>query len=168
MAVVNTKATAISNADATPKILNPPHLTANYVRQAVGLVTVVSGDSANSVYRVARLRSSDRVSSIAECHDAFSTSGAMSFGLYRTAADGGAVVAIAQFAAAVSIVAASVVKTGITFQNQAITNAEKRIWEILGLAADPQIDYDLCVTVTNVGATGAGNIAVWVEYISGN
>ncbi len=168
-AIANTKSVAVGNADTTPRIFNPAHLTANYVRQAVGTVEVSANDAANSVYRFARLRSSDRISSIAEAHDALGASAATNIGLYRTQADGGAVVNATLFASGLSLVAASSVKTGVTFQNLDVIKAEKRLWELIGgLNADPLVDYDLCYTVTNTGATGAGTLTCWVDYVSGN
>lgn len=168
MAVVNTKATAISNADAKPNILNPPHLDGSYIRQKVGTVEVVSGDTAPSVYRVARLRSNDRVSSIGIANDALGASAACKIGLYETAANGGAAVSDALFATGLSLVSASATFTNQAWNNLDVAKAEKRVWELLGLTADPNRDYDLAITVTNMGATGAGTLSAHVAVVAGN
>jgi hypothetical protein len=166
MAIVNIKSTAVGNADASPRIFNQPHLTANYLRQAVGVAAVAASDSVNSVYRLARLRSSDRVSGIGVSNTALGGSAAGKIGLLRTASDGGAAVSDALFATGLSLVAASASFTNQAFQNSAIANAEKRLWELLGLSADPGLDYDLALTLTAVAAS-AGTLAAHISYVSG-
>lgn len=167
MAIVNIKATAVGNADLSPRVFNQPHLTANYLRQAVGVAAVGASDSGGSVYRLARLRSSDRVSGVGLSNTALGGSAAAKVGLYRTAADGGAAVSDALFATGLSLVSASASFSNVAFNNNAIGNAEKRLWEALGLTADPGLDYDLAVTLTTAGASG-GTLAAHVAYVSGN
>ena len=171
MAVVNTKATAISNADARPNVLSPPHLTGNYIKQAVGTVEVATSDSVGSVLRFARLRSSDRVSSIGLACDALGGSAAAKVGLYRTQADGGAIVGTGeQFvtaAAAQTLVSAIKTFANIAYTSNDIANAEKRLWEVAGLSADPGVDYDIALTLTAV-ASSAGTVSAHVAYVPGN
>jgi hypothetical protein len=46
-----------------------------------------------------------------------------------------------------------------------IANIGKRLWEVLGESADTNIDYDICLTLTAVAATGAdGTIAFVTQY----
>jgi hypothetical protein len=164
------KATAVANADAYPRVLNQPHLSGNYVRQAVATVEVATTDANGSTYRLARLRSSDRVSSIGLACDALGGSAACKIGLYAASANGvnGAVVGSGnQFVASQTLVSAIKTFANVAFTDNDIANTEKRLWEVLGLSADPGVDYDLCVTLTAVAAS-AGTISVHVAYVSGN
>jgi hypothetical protein len=170
MAIVNTKATAIGNRDAAPAVLTPAHLVRGPLYEAVGVVEKAAADSNASVYRLARFRSSDRISQLTAFNDAITGATSYDIGLYRTAQDGGAAVSAALFASALDLSTASQgagteALTEATAAN--IDKAEKRLWELLGLSADPQVEYDLALTANTAGA-GAGTIAVRARYCAGN
>lgn len=170
MAIVNTKSAAISSRDATPMTLAPAHLVRGVVYQAVGSVEKAGSDSNTSVFRMARLRSSDRVSTVHILNDAITGGTSYDVGLYRTASDGGAVVDADIFASAVDLSSANQTSgLDVTFEATAtnIDKIEKRLWELLGLSADPQIEYDLALTANTAGA-GAGTISARVAYCAGN
>jgi hypothetical protein len=166
MAVANTKSTAITNADATPRVFNPPHLVRGPSFEAVGVAAALAADGAASVYRFVRIRSSDRISSIKLACDAMSGATSWSLGLYDTLANGGAAVSAALFVSVVDY-HTGLGFTQVNFSNVSIANAEKRIWELLALSKDPIKDYDLCVTLNNAPVQ-AGNIAVAVAGTNGN
>lgn len=170
MGVVNTKSTAITNRDATPLVLTPAHLVRGPLYEAVGTVEVAAADSDTSVYRFVRLRSSDRVSTITILNDAITAGTAFELGLYKTAADGGAAVSASLFGSAIDLSSASA-SAGVDDTYEAtitnISQIEKRLWELLGLSADPQIEYDVCLTGTTVGSA-AGTLSMRVRYCAGN
>lgn len=170
MAIVNTKSTAIGNRDAAPMVLTPAHLVRGVAYQAVGTVEKAGSDSNASVYRVARLRSSDRVSTVHVLNDAITGGTSYDVGLYKTADAGGAVVDADLFASAIDLSSASA-SAGVDVTYEAtptnIDKVEKRLWELLGLSADPQVEYDLALTANTAGA-GAGTISVRVAYCAGN
>jgi hypothetical protein len=80
------------------------------------------------------------------------TSAAANIGLYTV--NGGAVVNAALFAAAQSLAAAQ--NTGLELVHSVTTlaNAEKRVWELLGLSADPGLEYDVTLTLTAAATAG--------------
>ena len=164
MAVVNTKSTAITNRDTKPVELSPDHLVRGVLYEAVGTVEVAAADSDTSVYRFVRLRSSDRLSTLQVACDAITAGTSYDFGLYRTAADGGAVVDADLFASAVDL-SSALAFTDITYEATAanISQVEKRLWELLGLIADPMIEYDVCALANTVGSA-AGTISVRARY----
>lgn len=168
MAVVNTKASAITNADAITKPLNSRLVQRGNLLESVGTVEAANGDSIGSTYRFARVRSSDRVSSVLLFCDAV-TSGAMDVGLYRTADDGGAVVDADFFASAQSIASAILTGTNITYEAATgpadVANIEKPLWQILGLSADPGLQYDIVGTLT-AATTAAGTISLKVHVVN--
>ncbi|HYE45725.1 MAG TPA: hypothetical protein VEA44_08115 [Caulobacter sp.] len=168
MAIANTKSTAITNRDASPRVPSPAHLVRGPLFEAVGTVEIAATDDDGSVYRMARLRSSDRVSQLTVFNDAITGGTGFDLGLYRTADEGGAAVDDDLFASAISLASASATGTDITFESGAtdVAKIEKRIWELLGLSADPQVDYDLAFTGDTVG-TAAGTVSLRVRFTGG-
>lgn len=168
MAVANTKATAVSNADATPVVITPAYLAGGSVKERRGVVEVAAADDDGSVYRVARIRSSDVISDILLANDAISVGAAYNVGLYKTAAAGGAAVDDNLFASLVDLAAASPFRSVMleaTATN--LDKTEKRVWELLGLTEDPVLEYDLALTGATAG-TAAATLAVIVRYLDGN
>lgn len=161
MAVVNLKATAITQADANAA--TNPYLSKGNPVESVGATAVANGDSIASTYRLCRIPSNARMGALRLFCTAI-TSGAANIGLYRTAADGGAVVDADFFIAAQSI-AAALAGTEVSGGN-VITpaNREKRIWEALGLTADPNIYYDVTVVLT-AATTAAGSLALQACFV---
>lgn len=163
MAVVNLKSTAITNATATPPVLNSANIERGNLRVSQGFANIASGDSATSTYRLGRVRSSDRINQVLVYAPDIGTTTAGDLGLYRTNADGGAVVDVDFIASALSLNGGALNGVDITFEAGAaggvITNAEKRVWECLGLSADPHLEYDLTLTLT--GAADAAGVALF-------
>lgn len=161
MAVVNTKSTAITNADAGT--FNLPHLVKGSVLEGVGVVSVAAADDDNSVYRITRVPSNARVTSVKVVNDAITGGTAYAVGFRRTAEDGGAAVGSAnQLAATVDMSSARAVPTEVLAVTE--LNSDKRVFELLGLSADPNLQYDICLLASTVGS-GAGDIAVKVQYV---
>lgn len=170
MAQVNIMSSAVTNATATPKVQNLPGIDGGVMVRAVnGLVTLTSGNDADptyaagaSVYRVGKVRSSDfyhqlRIVTTADA----GTTTVVDVGLYRTgtATAPGALVDQDFFASSLSLKDGAIVTTGSgvnaadqTFEagvaGGLITNAEKRIWECLGLTSDPGLEYEVVLTLT--------------------
>lgn len=165
MAVVTTKSTAITNADAKPQVLSLPFISRGKLHQSIGYVAAANGDSIGSQYRLCRVRSGDRMSGVKVFNDAV-TSGAANVGLYDTLANGGAVVSVSLFAAALSIATANKTGTDVLYSSIALASMEKRVWELLGLSADPGKEYDLVLTLT-AATTAAGTVGAHVTSNSG-
>lgn len=165
MAVANTKSTHITNADATPLVLTNDFISKGAMYETVGAVETLAADDANSVYRLCRVPSNARITSILLGTDAITGATASDVGVYQTAANGGAVVDADFFATDVNISAAATAFTEVLLEATAtdIDKVEKRLWELLGLSADPGRDYDIAVTVNDV--TAAGTIAMKVKYV---
>lgn len=165
MAVANTKSTAITNDDASPKVLNQPYIDSAVIKEKVGTVETAAADDDGSVYRLVRVRSSCRITSLLVANDAITAGTAFEMGVYQTALNGGAVVDADIFASAVDLSSA----LGWTeYINEATATdkdkVEKRLWELLGLTVDPQRDYDICLTGTTVGSA-AGTISMKVRFV---
>lgn len=160
MADDSKKTTAITNLDATPVLRAMSWYHGGALKSYVGTVEAADAASIGTVYRFFRIPSWARVESIHVMNDALSA-GAMDVGLYKCAADGGAVVDADFFASAVAVSSANKATGGSNVAWEAdstasnIDKVDKRIWEILGLTSDPQLEYDVAGTVTTaLGAAG--------------
>lgn len=166
MAVVTTKSGVITNRDATPKVLNNPGLQGGNVKYACGTLESVSGDSIGSIYLFCSVPSNAIVKRVGLSCDDVGTTTIADFGIYRTTADGGAVVDADFFGSAVSLKDGAVNNTDITHESGVydIDDVEKPLWQALGLSADPHVMYDVAATLT-AASDAAGTVSLKVEYV---
>ncbi|MDP3939765.1 MAG: hypothetical protein Q8R92_16735 [Deltaproteobacteria bacterium] len=166
MSIVNTKSTAITNADETqPRAYTQSWIERGDAKIAVGKVEVAAADDDTSVYRLVRISSGARVHKIELLSDAIAGGTDYNLGLYKPAYTGqGAVVDDNLFGDALDFSSGNTVPVEVTFDQTDIADIEKRVWELLGLAADPHTEYDICLTAVTAG-TGAGTIAMRVEFV---
>lgn len=164
MAVVNTKSTHITNGDASPPVLTSSYIAAGVLRESVGTVEAAAADDNNSVYRMVRVPSNARITSILLASDAVTGSTDINVGVYQTAANGGAVVSDNVFGDAVDLSSATGF-TEVLLETTAtdIDKVEKRLWELLGLSADPLRDYDIALTAI-AAASAAGTYSMKVKW----
>lgn len=168
MGVVNTKSTAITNADATPIVRTMSGIAKARELVAVGTVEVAATDSATSVYRFCRIPSNAIVNSIMLFNDDLDSGTAVTFdcGLHKTATDGGAALDADVFATAIAT-AQSANLTGVQLRFEAadINGVEKRAWELGALTVDPTAEYDVTMTLGGT-LTGiqAGTLTLVVRY----
>lgn len=169
MAVVNVKSTAVTNADATTQTLNKKGLTNGVLKVARGTVETTNGDSIGSVYRFCRLPSRARIINIQLWSDDIGTTTIADFGIYDTAANGGAVVDADAFGSAVSLKDGAVAGTMIHHESAVygVEDIEQQLWEIAAASTDPNKDYDIAATLT-AAADAAGTISLLVFYTDGD
>lgn len=158
MAVVNTKSGLVTNADASPRVLTQGHVVGT-PRFSVGLVEVAAADDDTSVYRMLRMRSSDRIDRLLLLNDAITGGTSYDLGVYETAMNGGAAVDVDLFASAISMASARTEPLDVTHENLNIDQCTKQLWELLGLTADPVKEYDIAFTANTVGSA-PGTIAL--------
>ncbi len=148
MSAENLKSQAITDATATPIVLTNAHRAGGRVRASGGTITPAAAAEANSTYRFCRVPSNARVKKVEMTAADFTTAGAVDVGIY--AKDGGAVVDADLFASALAMASGPYAHLDITFESgeYTIAEADKMLWEVLGLSADPQTEYDVTATVT--------------------
>jgi len=166
MAVVNVKGTIITNRDATPRVLSPAGLSRGVVKSSQDYVAVTSGDSIASVYRILpNIPGNAYMLDLLLSCTAITTC-AGDIGVYRTTADGGAVVDVDLFATAQSL-AAALEKTRVLREATTITIATQNspLWSLLGYTSDPGYEFDICITLTAAaGSAGTmGLLAFWAQ-----
>lgn len=168
MAVVTTKATAVTNADAATQTNNSQKIAGGRLREDVGTLEAVSGDSIGSIYRLARVKSGSRISQVLLSCDAITTC-AGDVGIYDIASVNSGAVVDADFFASAQSLATALVNTDVTHESGVfgVENVEKPLWQALGLSADPNKLYDIAVTLT-AAAGSAGTVSMKVRYVDGN
>jgi hypothetical protein len=185
MAVVNTKGALISNYDAQPRILSSGYQAGGSDTITVGVVAAGSTDNIGSTYRFGFLPSGVRVQDIQIQNDA-TTAGVWQLGVYcntqqacvtftggvkTTAVPGAVPVANANliFGTGISTAAAqstwmSVLSPTILAAAYTAGNNPLRVWELLGLDADPFYEFHVVLTSTTA-PTANGNIAIQYSWI---
>lgn len=174
MAVVNTKATAVTNADASPtQSFSSTKILGGRIKEEIGIVEAVNGDSIGSTYRLGRIHSSWRISQVLLSCDAITTCAA-DIGVYDITSAGGAAIDVDFFASAQSL-AAALANSDVTHEADAadagagfgLADKEKTLWQALGLTSDPGKWYDIVATLT-AAAGSAGTVALLTRYLDGN
>lgn len=163
MAVVTVKSQAITNRDASPKVINDGAHAGGGLRGFVAGAAVTSGDNTNSKYIFGQIPSNAVVHSLTLIAPDIGITTAGNVGLYRSTADGGAVVDADFFKASQSFNGGAIALDVANANVITNTNAHKKVYELLGLTQDPSVVYDVVVTLT-ADADAAGSILAKCVY----
>ena len=165
MAVVAVKSTLITNADATPAVLNSPRVDGGFERIEVATAAITSGDNTGSTYRMFRVPSNAVMTDLRIYSPDIGTTTISDIGLYRTAKDGGAVVDADFFASALSLKDGALNGTDVLHESAvfSIANSGKELWDALGLTSDPSVFYDVAFTLT-AAADATGTVKLIGRY----
>src|SRR5689334_1023260 len=162
------KGTAITNREATPRVLNNPGMgsgSQEYV--ACGyLASVTAALSITSVIRLVSIPSNSIVTALL-FQSAAQGAGKFDIGVYRNNSDGGAVVDQDFFATAVDC-ASAVVQTDELNESTTNTIAKQHqpLWQALGMSADPKSMLDIALTVVATDVTtGTGAVGIKTRYV---
>lgn len=161
MGVVTVTSSIITKRQASKSV--PLSLSGAAVHAAVATLEMAAADSNNSIYRFCRVWSGCRLQHVWLRNDAITSATAVDFGLWDIS--DGAVVSQALFADDVSLASARTQPTDLLHYSLNIDKAEKRIWELLGLSADPQKEYDVAAIATAKGG-GAGTLTLHCEWVN--
>ena len=157
-AINHNNGTLLTNTYSTPPELNQTgdDKGVEYVKIATCAIPTTATDLANSVYTFCQVSSGDIPTGIDFGATAL-TAGAISIGLFLQ--NSLTVVATNSdhlFATSINC-ASAVAPADKRFTNLAVTTGGQRIWQLLGLASDPGLVYDLAGYSTT-GATAAGTL----------
>lgn len=166
MAIVDRNSTTIANLIATPPVALSPPRNAAALREVASIITTAADDTANSIGRFFRVPSNARVSQLLWSSADATTAGVVSVGLYQTAENGGAVVDADLFAT-LDLAGGPYNNLDITFESGEYTYAEseKPLWEVLGLTADPQREYDVAYTITTTFNGGPTAVRLALRFV---
>lgn len=165
MAVVTRKSGPITNRDATPRVINNAGVANGRMHGWTGTVETVNGDSIASTYIIGSVPSNAVGIELELWSDDIGTTTVADFGLYKSTADGGAVVDADFFGSAVSLKDGAVAGTRIEHESAVYDpdDVEKPLWQALGLTSDPNLWYDVVATLT-AAADAAGTISLKCRY----
>jgi len=178
MGVVVTKSTELDNVEASPIIANSVLNIHGRLRIKSAAVTVADADSDTSLFRFFRVRSSDSLKSIqVRTSQAFTNGTDWDCGLYTI--NTGAVVdsdlyadgaTLATAAPAIPHAVASAPYQELRFADATtaiMSDINNTVWEDLGLSADSQLEYDLCLLANTIGSQG-GVLSLTLLYTAGD
>lgn len=165
MAVTNRNSDVVANIVATPAVMNEPYSGGN-LKERVGVVTPAADDTVASIHRFVRVPSNARLSDLLIAAADATTAGKYNFGVYRTAADGGAVVSAACLAAAFDLSGgpfywSSVLVVGTV----TIAQHAQPLWQVAGLSTDPNCDFDICGTIETTFNGGPTSVGVKAKFV---
>ena len=177
MAVFIRKSGVITNRDASPPLPSDLRTAGrNFMKRA--RVLTVTADSIGSMYGFFTLPANAVVVSCLLSNAALSASTTVDIGLWETPLRGGfssttgwltlagGVTGADQFfgdAVAMTNAATKAEQLLANTNFYTLLNADQMIWQVLGLAADPQTEYDL-VVVAEAAIVAGGTILLEVTY----
>lgn len=167
------KSGSITNATATPRVMNPAYLDGGRVRIKREVVTAgIAIPDVGSTYRFFRVKSNDVVTRMEIDADSFGTGTTWDIGVYRVdPSDGSITVRDADFFASAVSMAAAQRGTDVLRESLVvgIVDMGKRLWEQLGYTQDPQCDFEVVATVAAQSITGtvAGSDACITAHVVG-
>lgn len=170
------KSTLLTNRDATPKVLTDAFLAGGILEEVQGSVKTGASDTANSYYRLVQVPSNAKLSQIYWQSDALGSGCIVDVGVwypsvlpqgggnFLATACAGVIISSSIFATGLTAPAATAL-TEITNQslNYLIPLQETVLWNVLGMASDPEIDFDIGF-VTRVATAAAGYVSLKVRY----
>ncbi len=164
MAVVTVKSQAITNRDSTPSVMNDAANFKGRLQSFIASAAITSGDSVGSKYILGSIPSNAVVHSLLVTSPDIGTTTVADVGLYKSTADGGAVVDVDYFDDALSLKDGALANLDVAFNNALTTaNCHKKVWEGLALSADPSLMYDVVLTLEGA-ADATGTVMVKLVY----
>lgn len=165
--MANVNSTWITNAVATPKVFSSSNISAGRLFEASSAATVSATQASGDTIRLVRVPSNARISQVLLSTGDATTAGAIDIGVYQTADNGSTVVDADLFASALALTGGPFNNSDQTFESGEYTYAEsaKPLWEVLGLSADSNREYDIVATVTTTGNGMDTTIALKVRYV---
>lgn len=175
--MANLKSTLVTNRDATPKVLTDAFLSGGILEETQGSVKTGASDAAASTYRLVQVPSNAKVSQIYWQADALGSGCILDVAVWypTLVPQGGAnflaasvastLVSSSIFATALAGSGSAVPLTEITNQstNYLVPLQETPLWNVLGLTADPEIDFDMGFSLRGATAS-AGYAGLKVRY----
>ena len=166
MAIV--KSTQATNLTATPVVREPSHRDGGMLRESCSNVVVATDESASNDLIFCRVPSNARISQVLASYADATTGGAIDIGVWSYSAGTFTAVDDDLFASAMVLTDGPQYNKDVTNESTEYTAAEqeKALWDVLGLSADPCIDYWIGSDITTVfdGASTVG-ICIKVRYV---
>lgn len=166
MTTYNILSTALTNRDATPKVLSDVYLTGGEIKESWGYVqSHGAADAAGTTYRLCSVPSNARISALDFQSSGLGSGSQLDIGVWYptfipvgaglSASSASASINTTLFVSATSCSNAVASTNLISTANMAINLQEQPLWQVAGLATDPMIPLDIVAYVhTAVAAQG--------------
>jgi len=159
----------ITNTVATPPVRNRVGLGGGRERRKTAKYAFAGAQANADTLRMMRIKSNDVPNEILLSCDALTGMTNVDVGLYLPG-NAGAVVDVNLFDSAQTLATALVRQEKRVGTNSAFTTSEtlgQTVWELLGLSADPVLEYDLVLTLIASG-TASGDVILELVYNAGD
>lgn len=163
------KSLQVTNIDAG--VREPGFRDGGALMEACSTVVTAADESASNDLMLVRVPSNARISQVLISHADATTTGAIDIGIWsRSMATGAAVYTAVDddlFASAYVLTSGPVWNFDVTNESAEYTEAEQQLplWQVLGLASDPGIDYYVGSDITTVFSGGPLAINLKVRYV---
>lgn len=164
--MANVNSTWITNAVATPKVLTNSNISAGRVMNAKSAATVSATQASGDTIRLVRVPSNARIDAVLLTTADATTAGNINIGVWQTTDNGGAVVDADLFASALALTGGPFTRSDQTWESGEYTYAEscKPLWEVLGLSADSNREYDIVAEVSTTFDAAGTTMVLEVLY----
>jgi len=164
--MANVNSTWITNLVANPKVLTNSNQSSGRVFTAKSVATVSATIPSGDTVRFVRVPSNARIDAVLLTTGDATTAGAINIGVWQTVENGGAVVDADLFASALALTGGPFARSDQTFESGEYTYAESclPLWQVLGLTADSNREYDIVAEVSTTGNGMGTVIALEVQY----
>ena len=164
----------ITDLNASPAVKHDPIDFKGVARSVVGVLAltsaVITAAAAGDTWAMVRVPSRARIKSVKLTSDQLdsSTGLAVSLGVY--AANQAGVLANTS-SDTLWLSAASTFQAAVLGVDQSLAIAASKqaqpLWQLIGLASDPSVDYDICFKVTHAATTAetSGSVALEVGFV---
>jgi len=165
--MANVNSTWITNAVATPRVFTNSNQSVGQVFSAKSIATVSATQSSGDTIRLVRVPSNARIDAVLLTTGDATTAGAINIGVWQTADNGGAVVDADLFASALALTGGPFTNSDQTWESGEYTYAESclPLWQVLGLTADSNREYDIVAEVSTTGNGMGTTMALEVRYV---
>jgi hypothetical protein len=165
--MANVNSTWIGNAVASPVVLTDANKSVGVVKNAKSVATVVAAQPSGDTIRMVRVPSNARIDAVLLTTGDATTAGNINIGVWQTVENGGAVVDADLFASALALTGGPFTRSDQTWESGEYTYAESclPLWQVLGLTADPNREYDIVLQVSTTGDGMGTTIVLEVLYV---
>jgi hypothetical protein len=166
--MANVNSTWIGNAVAVPIVLTEPAKSVGNVKSAKSVATISASQPSSDTIRMVRVPSNARIDAVLLTTADATTGGAINIGVWQTAENGGAVVDADLFASALALTGGPFTRSDQTWESGEYTYAESclPLWQVLGLTADSNREYDIVLEVSTTGNGLGTTIVLEVLYVA--
>ena len=163
----NVDSTNISNI--TDKVKNDNRSDGGRVRIKSAVAAVAASPGAGTTYRLFQVNSGEKVSSIRVISTGVTAASDANVGVYESTGTStiGADVDENIFVDAIDLSSALPGLVESVFDVTTVDKANEAIWELLGLSEDPDVTYDVVITVISA-STGTGTIGAVFQIEDGS